>query len=176
MASELDWKKNDAGVSEVLSGWLGGQSAEVMGQGRSAGFAWNSVNGDIERAHTTGVFLTDAWQPGEAQVLNVYVDTLARSVDFRANREIYLARLRAAGYEYSDVRFLVNKRARQKAPAKAATNEKSVTSSLPPELPEQTPEERARVDLLASQLPASLRKSFSKAMSSSLRRDRLENS
>ncbi len=174
MASELDWHGHDEGLGSVLSGYF--RSPEVagrMGGGRSAGMAWHSVNGDIERKHTTGVFVGKPRRPGEKPVLCVYVDTRMRSVDFRANREIYLARLAAAGYEYSDVRFLVNKR-----PVAKRVDKGTVPLSTR-QVAELTDEERRAIERETAALPEKLRQSVSKAMSASMRRqktDRPENS
>lgn len=179
MASEMDWHGHDEGLGSVLSGYF--RSPEVagkMGRGHSAGMAWHSVNGDIERKHTTGVFVDKPRHPGERPVLCVYVDTRMRSVDFRANREIYLARLAAAGYEYSDVRFLVNKRPRPKREDDLAAKE-APTGRPSRLMAELTAEERRSIERETAHLPEGLRQSVSKAMSASIRReksDRPENS
>ena len=102
MATEMDWQCHDESLGGVLSDFF--ESPEVrarMGAGHTAGLAWHSVIGDIERKHTTGVFVGKPKAPGMAPALCVYVDSRMRMVDFNANREIYLARLTAAGYDYS---------------------------------------------------------------------------
>ena len=116
MATEMDWRGHDESLGGVLSDFF--ESPEVrakMGAGHAAGLAWHSVIGDMERKHTTGVFVGKPKTPGMAPTLCVYVDSRMRMVDFNANREIYLARLQAAGFDYSEVRFLQNKRPRPKA-------------------------------------------------------------
>lgn len=41
--------------------------------------AWHAVNGDIERAHTTGTFVRDPRRGESGPVLVVYVDSLSRA-------------------------------------------------------------------------------------------------
>lgn len=173
MASELDWKQHDERLGKVLSGYFG--SPEVrgkMGEGRSAGMAWHSVNGDIERKHTTGVFVGKPRRPGEAPVLCVYVDSRMRAVDFRANREVYLARLWAAGYSFSDVRFLENRRpVAKKAAEKGAA---PATARASRQMEPLSAEEQSQVDSACAGLPPKLRERLSKAMSASMRRQKSE--
>ena len=184
MATEMDWQRHDESLGGVLSDFF--ESPEVrarMGAGHTAGLAWHSVIGDIERKHTTGVFVGKPKAPGMAPALCVYVDSRMRMVDFNANREIYLARLTAAGYDYSEVRFLQNKRPRPKA---------EQTSGQPmlrdgregADLPSRTAEkvdkgtvplstrEREEIEGQTAGLPPRLRESVSKAMAACMRRQR----
>lgn len=179
MASELDWQRHDESLGNLLSDFF--ESPEVrakMGTGHSAGLAWHSVIGDIERKHTTGVFVGKPRTPGLTPALCVYVDSRMRMVDFNANREIYLARLQAAGYEYSEVRFLQNKRPvakrgeRDAAPAAAAPNPAPAAEKHP--LPELTAEERAQIQAQTAGMPEKLRESVSKAMAACMGRQRYE--
>ena len=186
MATEMDWQRHDESLGGVLSDFY--ESPEVrarMGAGHTAGLAWHSVIGDIERKHTTGVFVGKPKAPGMAPALCVYVDSRMRMVDFNANREIYLARLTAAGYDYSEVRFLQNKRPRPKA---------EQTSGQPmlwdgregADLPSRTAEkvdkgtvplstrEREEIEGQTAGLPPRLRESVSKAMAACMRRQRYE--
>ena len=79
-------------------------AAGMLDASRRARIVWDRVNGDVERAHTCGVYVAEARRAGQDPVLCVYVDSRARAVDFRANREVYLARLAAAGLRFSDLR------------------------------------------------------------------------
>ena len=186
MATEMDWQRHDESLGGVLSDFF--ENPEVrarMGAGHTAGLAWHSVIGDIERKHTTGVFVGKPKAPGMAPALCVYVDSRMRMVDFNANREIYLARLTAAGYDYSEVRFLQNKRPRPKA---------EQTSGQPmlrdgregADLPSRTVEkvdkgtvplstqEREEIEGQTAGLSPRLRESVSKAMAACMRRQRYE--
>ena len=179
MASELDWQRHDESLGNVLSDFFGSPEARAkMGAGHSAGLAWHSVIGDIERKHTTGVFVGKPRTPGLAPALCVYVDSRMRMVDFNANREIYLARLQAAGYEYSEVRFFQNKRpaakrGEQKAAASGASLRPEPAAQRRP-LPELTCEELAQIEAQTAGMPEKLRQSVSKAMAACMRRQRYE--
>ena len=181
MATEMDWRGHDESLGGVLSDFF--ESPEVrakMGAGHAAGLAWHSVIGDIERKHTTGVFVGKPKVPGMAPALCVYVDSRMLMVDFNANREIYLARLQAAGFDYSEVRFLQNKRPRTKADtaAPALTAEKVDKGTVPlstrEPLPELSEVERAQIEAQTAGLPPALRESVSKAMAACMRRQRYE--
>lgn len=181
MATEMDWRGHDESLGGVLSDFF--ESPEVrakMGAGHAAGLAWHSVIGDIERKHTTGVFVGKPKVPGMAPALCVYVDSRMRMVDFNANREIYLARLQTAGFNYSEVRFLQNKRPRPKADATAPalTAEKVDKGTVPlatsEPLPELSEAEREQIEAQTAGLSPALRESVSKAMAACMRRQRYE--
>lgn len=186
MATEMDWQRHDESLGGVLSDFF--ESPEVrakMGAGHTAGLAWHSVIGDIERKHTTGVFVGKPKAPGMAPALCVYVDSRMRMVDFNANREIYLARLTAAGYDYSEVRFLQNKRPRPKAEQTSGQPCCGMGARGPPSLlarrkkltrdcPFVQPREREEIEEQTAGLPPRLRESVSKAMAACMRRQRYE--
>ena len=182
MASELDWERHDESLGGLLDGYF--ESSEVqakMGAGHRAGLAWHSVIGDIERKHTTGVFAGKPRHPGDAPALCVYVDNRMRMVDFNANREIYLARLQARGFEYSEVRFLQNKRPLPKRKATAGSEGRATGGSVPAPfspateaLPELTPEELDAIARETADLPEGLSQSVSKAMVASMRRQKAQ--
>ena len=72
MATEMDWRGHDESLGGVLSDFF--ESPEVrakMGAGHAAGLAWHSVIGDMERKHTTGVFVGKPKTPGMAPTLCV---------------------------------------------------------------------------------------------------------
>lgn len=134
----------------------------------SAGRAWYTVNGDIERTHTTGVYVREPRGHESLPTLLVYVDSRARATDFSANREVYLARLASVGLRFLDVSFRVS---RSPAPARADRGEKRSALAAAP-LPELTDEERARVARMTESLPEGLRASARRAMSASLRAEK----
>lgn len=157
-------------VGRVLEAALPGASpklARTMGTMR----AWLSVNGDLERAHTTGIYVENPRSAGEDPALVVYVDTKACEVDFRANAEVYLARLAAAGMSFSRVTFRQDRRRRPKSAPLPAKRRAAA-----PELPALSPEEEAEVAALVADLPEPLRKSASQAMRMSLRWDKQKSS
>lgn len=158
---------------------LGERSADVS-SAWGAMRAWLSVNGRTERAHTTGVFVEPPRREGALPALVVYVDTKACEVDFRANAEVYLARLDAAGLRFSRVTFRQDRRGR--ASAAAVPREPGSTGAAPRRvsqvqpaheaLPELTVEEESEVAALVADLPEGLRASVSQAMRMSLRREK----
>ena len=186
MATEMDWRGHDESLGGVLSDFF--ESPEVrakMGAGHAAGLAWHSVIGDIERKHTTGVFVGKPKAPGMAPALCVYVDSRMRMVDFNANREIYLARLTAAGYDYSEVRFLQNKRPRPKVEQTSGQpmlRDGREGAALPSHTAEKVDKgtvplstrEREEIERQTVGLPPRLRESVSKAMAACMRRQRYE--
>ena len=154
------------GVGDALRGLLDSPEARrAMGPGRRAQQAWYRVNGDIERAHTCGTYVAKGRRPGDAPKFVVYTDTRTRAIDFRANREVYLARMAAAGFEFSDIEFKQTKRPPQ---------ERRETSARPaakaaPALPALTPDEERRVREAVADQPESIREKAYKAMCASLR-------
>ena len=160
-------------VGSVLGGYFSSPEVEAkLSENRRAFMAWNKVNGDVERAHTRGMYVTKPRRPGELPSLVVYVDSRMRAVDFSANRDTYLARLAAVGFRYSDLRFQQDKRAvgeKGLSPKAESTPKKKPARPLP----ELTAVERARVDDMCRSLPDGLRQSVSKALSNSMRREKL---
>ncbi len=153
-------------VADVFSAVIGGLDARGSARSTwSAGRAWYAVNGDIERAHTTGVFVRE---PSGRQVLPtlvVYVDSRSRVTDFTANREIYQARLERVGCRFEEVQFRESKRggARPGPARERRSFSPAASASL-------TPDEAAEIDELCAQVPESLRDSVSRAMRESWQR------
>ena len=144
------------GISSLLKGMFSNPEARrSMSANQRAAYVWHNVNGDVERAHTTGVFLKEPHVKGAAPILGVYVDSRMRAVDFRANREVYRARLSMGGLEVSEIEFIVSQYGHGAAP-----------------LPELTGSEQDTVEKLAESVPESLRESVYKAMSLSFRREK----
>ena len=105
------------GISSLLKGMFSSPEARrSMSANQRAAYVWHNVNGDVERAHTTGVFLKEPHVKGAAPILGVYVDSRMRAVDFRANREVYRARLSMGGLEVSEIEFIVSQSGHGAAP------------------------------------------------------------
>lgn len=133
--------------------------------------AWFKANGDVERRHTSGVYLKRAAAPSLPPVLVVYVDSHSRLTDFMANREIYLVRLAAVGLEVSGVEFRLSRE-----PTPKTSLPSQVTPSLAAtELPPLSDDERRRAEELTADLPDTLRKRARDAMELSMRREKLDN-
>ena len=94
-----------AGLSGILSSMLDARADASWRVTR----AWHAVNGDIERAHTTGTFVREPRRGEDGPVLVVYVDSRSRATDFAANSEVYVARLANAGLSFSKVEFRLSK-------------------------------------------------------------------
>lgn len=159
-------------VGDVFSSLIG--SLDRGGAVRStwsAGRAWYAVNGDIERAHTTGVFVRDPVGRQTLPTLVVYVDSRARVTDFTANREVYLARLENAGLRFAEVVFRESRRSREARP--------STSRPAPPAAPasrELTEEDERAIERMCAQLPPALRDSVSRAMRESWETGEQQNS
>ncbi len=135
--------------------------------------AWNRVNGDVERAHVTGVYVGEPRRGARDPELTVYVDSSAFLTDFSANREIYLARMETAGLRFSSISFRLSKHKKHKKGTGSFLHKKSNHHAAPPEL---TDAERQEVANACSQLPASLRERVFRAMSASYRAQKQQNS
>lgn len=157
-------------VSSLVNEVVDGRMAARMSDNQRAAAAWYRANGDRERSHTTSVFLRSARIKGAAPVLGVYVDSHAMVTDFGVNKDIYLARLANVGFEVSGIEFLPARGGRARTQSRGTAKR----PQQPLVLPELSAEERARVDTLVAQLPASLREKASKAMITSMQREKLE--
>lgn len=145
--------------------------AGAAGSTWSAGRAWHAVNGDIERAHTTGLYVREPRSHETLPTLLVYVDSRARATDFSANREVYLARLANVGLRFADVSFRVSKRQRgEKGSATCAAAASARTAPRP--LPELSAEEARRMEEMTAALPDAVRASARRAMSAALRAEK----
>lgn len=151
-----------------------------MNANQRAAALWSQANGDVERAHTMGVYLREPPNEALPPVLGVYVDSHARLSDFNANKELYLARLSAVGLEVSGIEFKLNRRAGAGAggrrglgtdlPAAAKPARDSVGDGLPP----LSPEELKACAASCADLPDGLRHRALRAMELSLRREKAE--
>ena len=95
-----------------------------------------------------------------------------RAVDFRANREVYRARLSMGGLEVSEIEFIVSQYGHGAAPRKERVSGAATGETPKAPLPELTGSEQDTVKKLAESVPESLRGSVYKAMSLSLRREK----
>ena len=115
MADELSAERaRREAAPAALSGILSAMFDERADASWRVTRAWHAVNGDIERAHTTGTFVRDPRRGESGPVLVVYVDSRSRATDFSANSEVYLARLANAGLAFSKVEFRMSKYARDR--------------------------------------------------------------
>lgn len=175
-ASELRRAAAPTPAADVFSACL--DALDGRGEVRStwsAGRAWNAVNGDIERAHTTGVFVREPRGREQLPTLIVYVDSRSRVTDFTANREVYRARLENVGLYFREVTFRESKWAANKE-GSAHTSDRPRPSRAPRPLPELTEAEAAQVDELCRSLPEALRDSVSRAMRVSYQVEKENNS
>lgn len=122
-------------LADVLPGVLTRSQTHTLSAQQQARNAWWKATGDIEHAHTTGVFLIErtsspktnktpktskpptAPTPAPAPThpssaptstprkLGVYLDNDMLVVDFSVNKELYLIRLAALGFPVSDIIF-----------------------------------------------------------------------
>lgn len=157
------------GMGELMREVVDGHMASRMSDNQRAAAAWYRANGDREHNHTTGVFLKRARRAGAAPILCVYVDSHAMATDFGVNKDIYLARLANVGYEVSGIEFLPSRK-EYRAPKRS--NRKVETHSE--DLPCLTEEEQQELAALVADLPQNLQVSVSKAVSLSMRRNKLQ--
>ncbi len=159
-------------LGSVMGGYFADPevSAKMTGT-RRVGLAWHRANGDLERKHTCGLYVTKPRRANEPPVLVVYVDSRMRAVDFSANKDIYLARMAAEGLTFSDIRFEQDKLGRkpgQRTPAGETAPKKPERLDLPP----LTAAEEEQVRKACEGLSPKLAQSAYKAMSNSLRREK----
>lgn len=154
-------------VGELFSSWLSSMGGTVRDTARAAR-VWYFVNGDIERSHTCGVYVSEPRGRQKLPTLVVYVDSRSRVTDFTANREIYRVRLEQAGLRFSEIVFRESKRPREEVRRKM--------DKAPVELPALTPEEDAMVERALEDVPEDLRSSVAQAMRMSMRAEKRRNS
>lgn len=167
--------RNDTPLSSILSGAVSTDMRSHMTENQRARAAWYGANGDIERKHTTGVFLDKTpTKKGRDPILCVYVDSHVRMSDFNANKEIYLARLHGVGLQVSGVKFRLSdaRHMRKDAGEKYEGIGKKRASVALPGLSE---EERARIEDMTRSLPDGIRAKAERAIELSFRRELLEN-
>lgn len=167
--------RNDTPLSSILSGAVSTDMRSHMTENQRARAAWYGANGDIERKHTTGVFLDKTpTKKGRDPILCVYVDSHVRMADFNANKEIYLARLHGVGLQVSGVKFRLSdaRHMRKDAGEKYEGIGKKHASV---KLPGLSQEERCRIEGMTRNLPDGIRAKAERAIELSFRRELLEN-
>ena len=161
--------RREAGASSIAD-VFSGAVVPPSGAGGDVTRVWYAVNGDIERAHTTGTFVRDPRRGESGPVLVVYVDSRARVTDFSANSEVYLARLANAGHVFCKVEFRLSRYPRRpQAPGGGGASRPQ--TPVPRARRALTARERDEIEGLCSGLPASLRETVSRAMSASYEAD-----
>ena len=150
-------EESPAAMGDVFSSVIG--ALDEGGRARSTwsvGRAWYAVNGDIERAHTTGVFVREPAGRQNLFTLVVYVDSRSRATDFNANREVYQARLERVGLHFEEISFLPSNR----PAARTAIRERAAGPAPAP----IAPADAEKIERLTDQVPERLRESVSRAM------------
>ena len=155
-------------IKQLIEGVLGDKLTGVNESQRLLAL-WLMANGERERIHTVGVYLSEPKGRQKLPRLTVYVDSNICVVDFNASRELYLARLEGVGLKLAGVDFKLSRYA-----AQHRERQQIIENAQTEELPELTDEERAYIDELVQGVPESLRSSVSKAISSSMRREKAE--
>ena len=157
-------------AGDVVADLLGGPLGNGLTKSQRVARAWYAVNGDRERAHTTGVWLKEPTRPGADPTLVVRVDSGLLASELATNKDLYLSRLAFRGVRVSNVRFTVGGDPLPQV-RKAKGEAKGGEGALPMRV-DLTHEERARVDRATSGLPEGLRQSVSRAMCASLAREK----
>ena len=157
-------------AGDVVADLLGGPLGNGLTKSQRVARAWYAVNGDRERAHTTGVWLKEPTRPGADPTLVVRVDSGLLASELATNKDLYLSRLAFRGVRVSNVRFTVG--GDPLPHIRKAKGEAKGGEGASPMRVDLTHEERARVDRATSGLPEGLRQSVSRAMCASLAREK----
>ncbi len=151
----------------LMQGLISHDMWSKMGEAQQAGWAWNVANGEVERTHTTGVYVRHAANATHDLILGVYVDTHARLSDFSANREVYRIRLHEVGFDVTAIEFKLNRR-----PFRPRSHRREDTDGTRDvRRVALSPEDEERVEQEVSVLPPRLRDAARRAMTASLQRD-----
>lgn len=108
--AQADPLAHAARLSDEVSGLFDVRTSRGLTQNQRAGRAWYACNGDLERRHTTGVFLRKGRSASAAPVMGVYVDNSACLADFSMRADIYLTRLATVGCHVSGIEFRLSRR------------------------------------------------------------------
>lgn len=179
MASELEREVRRREEAAERVGSTIEEALELCGSRRSRDdasvvwLAWMRVNGDVERRHTSGIFIVSPRRGQEEPSLTVYVDSNVYLTDFSARREIYLARLASAGLRFSRIEF---RRSKRPAPEKYQAEPSRPRAAAEPPLPPLDAGECREIDELCSDLPEGLHESVSRAMRASYQAQKREHS
>lgn len=173
-------ERGSVSMAELLRRTIPADVRQGMSANQRAAELWRTANGDVERVHTTGVYLRKPPCKGLPPVLGVYVDSHARLSDFNANKEIYLTRLAEVGLEVSGIEFRLT---RWPAPQggdglnggtgshRGDDLRRHGSRAAACELPPLSPAEERRVRDACAGLPDGLKQRVERAMAISLRRE-----
>lgn len=165
-------------LREQMQDLSNGPLRQGLSKNQLAARAWYSCNGDLERRHTTGVYLRAGRGAAAAPVLGVYVDSHACLSDFSMRQDIYLVRLAAAGLQVSGIEFRLSRReyiSAHEVPAKGGKKpqERRLLAPL-------SSADRSAVAQIASELsprlPETLRAKVSRVVELSLSREKARTS
>lgn len=167
----------ESSLSSLLSSCITNPALAKIKKQKASAAAWNAVIGDIERKHTTGVFVIEPKIKGRYPILGVFVDSSSVLVDFNVNKEMYLLRLTHLGYKFDDILFKLSKYTQAKPVFKPQTIKSSCVSpalqqTLAP-LPALSPQEIEFAEHTVQNLPSTLRTSALKAVKATLQRQKL---
>ena len=165
---DLRRKPAESRVGDLVRAIFGGKNAAALSGAQRAARAWYAVNGDRERAHTTGVWLRKSGVDAADPVMVVSVDSGLLAADLGTNKDLYLSRLANRGVRVSDIRFQVGRRKTEDAARRADKAKKPASQELPP----LDAAEREEVERAVANLPEEVRKSASRAMCASLRQNK----
>ena len=165
---DLRRKPAETRAGDLVRAIFGDSGSAALSVAQRAAKAWYAVNGDRERAHTTGVWLRKSAVAAADPVMVVSVDSGLLAADLGANKDLYLSRLANRGVRVSDVRFQVGRRMTDASAARSRKAEDTVAQ----ELPQLSEREREEVERAVAHLPEDVRKSASRAMCASLRQEK----
>lgn len=165
---DLRRKPAETRAGDLVRAIFGGNNAAALSAAQRAARAWYAVNGDRERAHTTGVWLRKSGVAVADPVMVVQVDSGLLAADLGTNKDLYLSRLANRGVRVSDIRFQVGRRKTEENARRAEAAARQSACELPP----LDDHEREEVERAVSHLPEELRRSASRAMCASLRQEK----
>ncbi|OFK22257.1 hypothetical protein HMPREF2826_02305 [Olsenella sp. HMSC062G07] len=158
-------ERGSESVDHLLGRFLSRGLGRSLSANQRAAVAWRDANGDVERMHTCGVYLRKPPNAALPPVMGVYVDSHARLMDWNTNREIYLARLAAAGLELSGLEFRLARNHRPPTSPRPTSPAATASGSL-------SMQDEERIRRRCAELPPGLRERLAQAMRDSLHRDR----
>lgn len=165
---------NSSTLGAQVDALINGRMRRGLSKNQLAARVWYRCNGDLERRHTTGVYLRNGRTPQAAPVLGVYVDSHACLNDFTMRSDIYLSRLAVAGLEVSGVEFRLSRQEYVDRRTNAVRGQAAPTKK--PLLAPLSREERAEAAEIAANLspdvPQSLREKVSRVVELSMSREK----
>lgn len=153
-------------IAELVRQVMGENLSHRLNDNQRASVAWFAANGDRERAHTCRVFLRKPRNEGLDPIMCVYVDSHSFLSDLLVNRDLYLARLANWGFYVSGIEFSVDREAKRTSRDSFGSIHAADGSNQQTQQPSQELVEK--VQLMVSQMPATLQPSISKAIIATL--------